>query len=189
MTGFAGLVLAAGASTRMGAPKPLVVWRGRTFLEHTIDLARAAGCTDIVVVTGAHPLPEIPPARQFRCIDWEAGQIASLRAGIRAVLSGDPAGILVLTVDRPHLQQSTVATLAAAFAREPEGVWQPARGGAHGHPIVWPIDLARDLANDTKVVSARDVLDRVPDLRRFLEVDDPAVLDNIDKPEDLARLE
>jgi CTP:molybdopterin cytidylyltransferase MocA len=188
VTGFAGIVLAAGASTRMGGPKPLVAWRGRTFLEHAIDLGRAAGCTDVVVVTGAHPLPEIPPARQFRCIDWEAGQIASLRAGIRAVLPDDPAGILVLTVDRPHVRHDTVAALAAAFAREPDGVWQPAHGGAHGHPIVWPADLARTLANDAKIVSARDVLDAAADRRRFLDVDDPAVLDNIDRPEDLARL-
>lgn len=189
------VVLAAGASTRMGRPKALIRWRDRTFVEHAIAAALAAGCSPIVVVDGAHPLPhgELPPdVTTVTNADWNAGQLSSLQVGAREILAAhDPSGVLVLTVDRPHIEHETVRRLTEAHAREPAAIWQPAHEGQRGHPIVYPRAVVDVLLELPPQASARELLARtdVAALRRTVDVDDAAVLDNIDRPHDLARLD
>lgn len=196
----AAVVLAAGASTRMGAPKALLVWRGQPFVTHAIALARAVAASPIAVVEGAHAIPDelLVGAVRVKNDAWALGPLGSLQAGLRVALADDPPAVLVLSVDRPHVDAKTVVALVAAHLREPTCVWQPSCAGKHGHPIVWPLDLAQrvlalKLTQDATVktaASARDVLAAadVGPRRRYLEVNDTAVLDNIDAPEDLERL-
>jgi molybdenum cofactor cytidylyltransferase len=182
----AAIVLAAGASTRMGRPKALLVHRGRSFVRCAVDLA--AGCDPIVVVTGAVDLADLDlgPALRVHNPTWPQGQLSSLQRGLAAL--ADPPGLLVLTVDRPHVRPATVAALLAAFAGDPAGVWQPAHAGRRGHPIVYPASLVSALRGLPADASPRDLLGRHPHLRRSLDVDDPAVLDNLDRPADLEHL-
>jgi molybdenum cofactor cytidylyltransferase len=183
-------VLAAGASTRMGQPKALLRWRGQTFVEHVLASARAAGCSPTVVVQGAVELPKLTGAVLVHNLAWEAGQLASLQCGIAALEPATVSGVLVLTVDRPHVGVATVAALVEAHRRDPTLVWQPALEGRRGHPIVFPKDVVRAISMLPSGASPRAVLRRpeVEARRRQLEVSDPAVLDNLDRPEDLARL-
>lgn len=191
---LAALVLAAGAGARMGRPKALIAWRGRSFVRHAIALAEAAGCDPILAVEGAAELPaaELGPALKLTNPTWPSGQSDSLRRGLAALLSRAPgAPVLVLTVDRPHLAPATVVALATAARASPSQIWQPSHAGRRGHPIVYPAALLPILAALPPDQTPRDLLAR-PDvavLRRTLAVDDPAVLDNIDLPADLARLE
>lgn len=196
MSAVAAVVLAAGASLRMGRPKPLLRWRGRTFVQHAIGLARDAGCRTIVVVQGAWPLPGkiVAEARLVDHPGWEQGPLSSLQVGLRtlAVHGLDPevTGVLVLAVDRPHLQLETVRALVRAHAGEPGVVLQPARDGRRGHPILVPHDLVRELLALSPRASMRDLLAR-PDVavrRRSIAVDDPAIFDNLDTPQDLEKL-
>jgi molybdenum cofactor cytidylyltransferase len=184
--GPAALVLAAGASTRMGQPKALLLHRGRPWVCCAVDLA--AGCDPILVVTGAQDLAavDLAPATRIHNDAWPQGQLSSLQRGLAALHS--PAGLLVLTIDRPHVRPATVAALLAAFAAAPECIWQPAHAGRRGHPIVYPAALLPALRALPVDASPRDLLGRHADLRRSLAVDDPAVLDNLDGPADLARL-
>jgi CTP:molybdopterin cytidylyltransferase MocA len=187
---LAAVVLAAGESARMGRPKALLVWRGRTFVEHAVDLARAAGCTPIVVVTGATPLPELGVEVAHNA-GWRRGPLSSLQVGLEAIATRSWTGVLVLTVDRPHVQPTTVAALAQAHADRPDAVLQPTHRGRRGHPILHPRDVAEQLLTLPAHGSARDVV-RSPAIaprRAEVSVDDAAVNDNIDTPEDLARLE
>lgn len=202
MSRVAAVVLAAGASTRMGAPKALLVWRGQPFVTHAIALARAVAASPIAVVEGAHVVPDelLGGAVRVKNEAWALGPLGSLQAGLRVALAEDPPGVLVLSVDRPHVDAKTVVALVAAHLREPSCVWQPSCGGKHGHPIVWPLDLAQRVlalkltqvadATVEMVASARDVLAAadVVERRRYVEVNDTAVLDNIDAPDDLERL-
>lgn len=191
---LAALVLAAGAGARMGRPKALIAWRGRSFVRHAIALAEAAGCAPILAVEGAAELPpaELGPASKLTNPTWPNGQADSLRRGLAELLLRAPgAPVLVLTVDRPHLAPATVVALATAARASPSQIWQPSHAGRRGHPIVYPAALLPILAALPPDQTPRDLLAR-PDvavLRRTLAVDDPAVLDNIDLPADLARLE
>jgi molybdenum cofactor cytidylyltransferase len=183
---IAAVILAAGASTRMGRPKALLRHGDRSFVRCAVDLA--AGCDPILVVTGAVDLADVDlgPARRVHNAAWPSGQLGSLQRGLAELDADD--GLLVLTVDRPHLRPATVAALLAAFMNDPAGIWQPTHAGRRGHPILWPAALLPRLRGLPVDASPRAVLDAHADLRRELAVDDPAVLDNLDRPADLARL-
>jgi molybdenum cofactor cytidylyltransferase len=187
----AAIVLAAGASTRMGEPKALLRWRERTFVEHVVEGARRVGCSPIVVVHGAVALPHVgDDAVLVHNAAWRSGQLESLQCGITALGEALVSGVLVLTVDRPHVEVDTLAALVQAHRREDTAVWQPAFGGRRGHPIVFPMDVVRAISELSSGDSPRSVLRR-PDVavrRKSVEVADAAVLDNLDRPEDLGRL-
>ncbi|MBL9106616.1 MAG: nucleotidyltransferase family protein [Myxococcales bacterium] len=184
---IAAVVLAAGASTRMGRPKQLLLHRGRSFVRCAVDLA--AGCQPIVVVDGAVDLSalDLGPVVRVHNPTWPEGQLSSLRRAL-AALPAAVTGLLVLTVDRPHIEPATVTALLAAFNNYPDDIWQPAHAGRRGHPIVYPAALLPALRDLPRDASPRDLLERHPRLRRQLAVDDPAVLDNLDSPADLVRL-
>lgn len=189
-TVLAALVLAAGEGARMGRPKATIHWRGRSFARHAVALAEAAGCAPIVAVSGAIRLTpdDLGPAEEVWHEGWPQGQMSSLRRGLGALPPG--RGVLLLTVDRPHLRRDTAVALAAAAREAPTAIWQPLHEGRRGHPLVYPADLIPLLVALPLATSPRELLAR-PEIsarRRFLPTADPAVLDNIDRPEDLSRL-
>ena len=183
----AAIILAGGASTRMGRPKALCTWQGRPFVWHLVQLA-AAHCERSVVVTGAHELSTelVAPATLVRNEDWERGRLSSLQTGLRAAPGAD--AYLVLTVDQPRVQPATIAALLAA-ARSEGAIVQPSAGERRGHPVVYPAEAVSHLLNLPPTATARDLYG-VADLRRVsVEVDDPAIFENIDTPEDLRALD
>ena len=183
----AAVVLAAGASTRMGRPKALLEYEGRSFVACAVELATRAGCAPIVVVTGAVELADQGLAARLVHNDrWQYGQLGSLQRGLAAL--EDPAGVLVLTVDRPHLRVPTVVTLVAAFRTAPQFSWQPAHAGRRGHPVIYPRSLLPALMALPASADPRELLRAHEAVRRAVAVDDPAVHDNIDSPADLERL-
>lgn len=136
----AGLVLAAGAGTRFGAtPKQLAVLGDRSLLQWAVD-AQVGVDSDllapIVVVLGSRAAEvrdriDFGRARAVLCCDWEAGQSASLRCGLRAL--GDPERVVVTLGDAPLVSSE----LIARFAAEPDQ-GRPLRAvydGRPGHPV------------------------------------------------------
>lgn len=193
MIRLVAVVLAAGASTRMGRPKPLLEWRGRPFVWHVLEQARAAGAEPVIVVEGAVALPreQLGGAMVVRNEAWAEGPLGSLQAGLRAVIeAGVVAPVLVLTVDRPHVRADTLHALARAVESDPTAIWQPRHGDRRGHPIVYPEDLVPALIALRPPTTPRDLLLRseVAPRRRQFDTDDAAVLDNLDAPQDLLRL-
>ena len=132
------LLLAAGASTRMGRPKQLLPYRGRTLLRHAAETAVAAGCAPIVLVTGAlhdELLAEIVGLSILAVHnpDWETGMASSIRAGLAAVAAAAPRAVLVMLTDQPLVtpellrqlivqQHATQAPIVAAAYGETLGV-------------------------------------------------------------------
>lgn len=193
MTRLSAVILAAGASTRMGRPKALLEWRGRPFVLHTVELAREAGAEPIVVVQGAVTLPAeaVGDATVVHNAQWSRGPLGSLQCGLAAVREHAPtAAVMVLTVDRPHIAASTVQALAAAAAGEPAAIWQPRWGDRRGHPILYPPDVVQRLLDLRPPSTPRDLLGEpsIAQRRRQIDVSDPAVLDNLDSPADLHAL-
>lgn len=187
ITAPAAIVLAAGASTRMGRPKALLRHGERSFVACAVDLAAAAGCAPIVVVTGAQTISEPLAATLIHNETWPLGPLSSLQRGLAAI-TGDITGVLVLTVDRPHLRPTTIVALVAAFRGAPTHIWQPEYAGQRGHPLIWPAALLPALRALPPDGDPRPLLREHTASRRSLMVDDPATLDNLDRPEDLARL-
>jgi CTP:molybdopterin cytidylyltransferase MocA len=168
----------------------LVSWRERSFVAHCVERALDVGAEPVVVVEGAVELAEVieSPARLVHNEQWHDGPLSSLQTGLGEVPVG--AHVLVLTVDRPHVGAATVAALVDAARSDPASIWQPRHEGTRGHPILYPPDVVQALLTLARTDTARTLLARpeVAARRRTVDVDDRAVLENLDRPEDLASL-
>jgi CTP:molybdopterin cytidylyltransferase MocA len=139
MTRVVGVLLAAGAGTRMGRPKALVSDKGGSWLLRSCVTLRNGGCDDVVVVIGAQAsraralLGDLPVV-VVEATDWADGMSASLRAGLDHTAAGDADAALVHLVDLPDVGPQVVARLieivsADALAR---AVYE----GQPGHPVL-----------------------------------------------------
>ena len=168
---IAGLVLAAGAGRRFGdEPKQLAELDGRPLLQHAVDAAVAAGALERVVVVLGARAEQITAAVDFGraepvvCENWDDGQAASLRCGLRAL--PDAERIVVTLGDQPWVGTEAIMRLA----REPAGT-RAAYDGVPGHPVVLGGELAaaalalegdegaRGLLRDARTVECGDVAD------------------------------
>ncbi len=178
------LVLAAGSARRMGAPKPAIEVAGRPMIAHVLAAACAAGLEPLVV-TGAHAGQVMQAAGDVlhvHAAQHGQGMAESLKAGLRAA-PADWGAVLVLLADMPFVAAETLALLAAALAEGAPCV-VPCFGGQRGNPCgfhrsLWP--RLQVLHGDR---GARALLDGLG--VRQIDVDDAAVLQDFDRPEDLA---
>lgn len=179
----AGLVLAAGASSRMGYPKALLPTPANVPLAvHQMRLLRAAGCQRVAVVLGCQAeaiAKKITDGEVVQHPDWAKGRLTSIQAGLRALPGAD--GYLLLPVDSVGLRLDTVARILqaeGAEARRPFYREQPGR-------ILW---ISARVAHEIMNLPAGDTrLDEwlAPRITA-LEVDDPAILNNVNTPDEWA---
>ena len=195
----AGIILAAGESRRMGFPKALLTYRGKTFVETLAGLL-GARCAPVVVVLGAHAeriralvtRPITQPAAQLVTQpvtlvvnpDYARGQTTSMQCGLRAVPAG-AEGVLFTLVDHPAVAPATVDALLA----EPRPLIRvPRHGGSRGHPIWFRRELIAEFLALPPEGAARDVVRRHAAETEFLDVDDPGILADIDDAEAYRKL-
>jgi CTP:molybdopterin cytidylyltransferase MocA len=186
------IVLAAGASTRMGRPKALLTARGRTFIRTILDTLAEAGLADIAVVVraGQEPLMrEIDGAAGARLVvnpRPDEGQLSSLIAGLEAVDAPGVTAALVTLVDVPLIRASTVRVLLARAAGPGAPILRAVNRGRHGHPVVFRREVFAALRAADPAVGAKAVMRAVA--VEDVEVDDPAVAVDVDTPDDYERL-
>src|SRR5688572_30835187 len=182
-----GIVLAAGASSRMGEPKALLQVDGTTFLERAVHLLREAGCRYVVAVVNdddwIERLADVSGAAVVVNDAEGAEQIDSLRLGI-ANLPDDSDGVMVLPVDFPRIKAETVSRLAAEFARTDAAILNPAYNGASGHPVIFANRILPELLEPDLPDGARAVIDAHAGEAAIVEVDDPGVLIDVDTRSD-----
>jgi molybdenum cofactor cytidylyltransferase len=199
---FCGVILAAGASSRMGRDKALLPWPTdvaptswrQTFLGAAIEMLRPH--TDLViVVAGANEesvTPIIYSAGAFLVSNPhpESGQFSSLRIGLQEVLNRGRDAAMVALVDRPPVLANTVEALRAAFIAAPDHVWSvvPDYAGKHGHPYVIGREMIEAFLRAPASSSARDVEHAHQAHIFYQPVSDPRVCANIDTPEDFQKL-
>lgn len=114
----AGLVLAAGAGTRMGGPKALLELQGELLVERAVRTLREGGCDPVVVVLGAGAAlvrSRAALADVVVCADWHEGMGASLRAGLQVLADRSHPACVVALVDQPDVSPTAVQRLVRAW--------------------------------------------------------------------------
>lgn len=183
-----GIVLAAGASRRMGSPKALLRGAdGVPLAALQAALLRAGGCAAAAVVLGADTgriRKELPD--DLVTIEnprWAQGRATSIQAGIGAFPAVD--GWLLLPVDAVGVKTETIRALLMAAVQDPSAFWRPLYRGEKGH-LLWIPREAEEMV--MSLPPAARVDEWVRPLARTLETDDPAILRNLNTPEEWAAL-
>lgn len=189
---IACIILSGGASRRMGSPKALLRFQNETFLDRIIR-AFSAVCDPVIVVVGEH-------ADQIRSgierggevlfavnPDPERGMLSSLQCGL-ALVPSEAEAAMFLPVDHPHLEISTIETLAARFRADHAPVTVPTYAGEHGHPVCVARPLVAELLALATDAKPSDVIHRHVPQTVYVEVSDPAVVTDIDDPSAYADL-
>jgi molybdenum cofactor cytidylyltransferase len=173
------LILAAGASTRFGSAKQLVIFEGETLLARAVRIAQAAGCKPVVVVLGARENLirnecDLSGVLVVSNPDWAEGMGTSLTQGIRA-LEGCP-GVVVMTCDMPAVTANHLRALASSGA-----ITASSYADRKGVPAYFPEEVFPALLSTEGDAGARDLL------RSAAGIDLAGGELDIDTPEDLAR--
>lgn len=183
------VILAAGASARLGEPKALALLGGRSVLEHLVQACRAVDPRPILVV-GAHA-EAIAAAAPGACEllhnpHWDEGRSSGVALACRRLPGWD---VCLAPVDVPLVPSTVFAALSQGWERagSPPRGWlapyfRPQR--RHGHPVVLGRDLLAELEETAPLSTLRT---RAAPLLE-VPVDSPEVLDDLDTPADLARL-
>ena len=146
---ISGVVLAAGASTRLGRPKQLLELDGKPLLQHVIDASIEARLDEILVVLG-HEAERIRDALQLSSKvkvvvnrEYRRGQSTSLSVGLAAADGRAEAAVLLLG-DQPRLNAAHIERAVAAWRGSDAAVVRAVFGDVPGHPVVaareaWPL--------------------------------------------------
>ncbi len=191
------ILLAAGASRRLGEPKQLIRFQGETLLERSIRLALEAGCARVMVVLGGHAeqiLAEVGDRlagnSEVEILvhpGWEQGMASSLHAGVRHCQQmGWNSGVMLMVCDQPHLTAAHLRSLLEAFAfHAAERTIASQYAGILGVPAIFPhseIGHLLELAGDQ---GARRLLQTIASPVPI--ACDAGALD-VDEPQDRMRL-
>jgi molybdenum cofactor cytidylyltransferase len=185
------VVLAAGASTRMGTPKQLLRFEGQTLLRRAALAALEAGCRPVVVVTGAHAKQTREELRGLGVLEvenelWETGMASSVRAGIGAVVESDADAVVLMLCDQPHVTSEIINALVEAHRATGRSVVASRYGGGFGVPALFCRSLFDELLQLEGAAGAKQVVKSHAREAHFLSF--PEGEADVDTPEDFARL-
>ena len=203
----AGIILAAGASTRFGQPKQLLDWRGEPFVRVVVQTALEAGLSPVLVVTGANA-DEVEskikdlPVIIIRNENWQSGQSSSIRAGIHALphptfghppqiqkdlgRAGEGSAIFLLS-DQPQITADVMRALIEHHTTELYPIIAPlVMMEQRANPVLFDRTTFPDLLKLEGNVGGRAIFSKYP--VEYLPWHDDRLLLDVDKPEDYQRL-
>ena len=185
---IAGIILAAGASSRMGgSPKALLLLSGETFIERLLRVfSRVA--SPVIVALGYHADAIRPRIANTATVVLnpapERGQFSSLQTAL-AALPADAEGFFFTPVDSPAVALATVELVVAAFARRAADTLFviPRYQGKRGHPVCATRAIAEEILALPATAQARDVVHAHVAQTQYVDVDDPGILTDVDTQE------
>ena len=189
MAGVAAVLIAAGESTRMGSPKPLLPWLGGTLIEYQVKSLREAGVSQTVVVLG-HAADEVAPYVQgsgdvaiVTNARYREGKTTSIKLGVRETDTRATA-LLLLAVDQPR-PPALLRRVLEEHLESQALITQPVYEGKAGHPLLFHPALRGELLEITEErMGVREVVARDPKRVSKVAVDSTLALLDLNTADD-----
>lgn len=183
-----GIILAAGESKRMGFPKMLLDFNGKTMIECVIENVKSSVIDDIMVVLGAEneklaKLAEVSSVKHCYNDDYKTGMLSSVKCGIRNLPSGIEA-FLVFQGDQPFIGSEVIDTMIGAYSRSGKGLIIPVYRNRRGHPLL----ISNKYRDAVEILSVehglRSLVYKYPEDVMEIDTDEPGILRDFDTYED-----
>lgn len=187
------VILAAGSSSRMGSPKQILQFEGKSLLRRAALAALGAACSPVVVVTGAHAelcrreLDQLDVREAFNP-DWETGMASSIRTGIEALVSMEPdiTAVVLLLCDQPHVTSDVIVNLVATHHATGRPLVASTYDESFGVPALFSRTLFTELTELEGMAGAKEIIKRHASEAHFLRF--PAGEVDVDTPHDFSCL-
>ncbi len=188
------VILAAGASTRMGRPKQLLVYRGQTLIRRAVESALTSVCRPIVVVIGAHAelvkneLEHLPVLVADNA-EWQQGMSSSIRIGVETLITcgEEMEGAVIMLCDQPFVTAGVVNALVEARRKTGKMIVASAYGETRGVPAFFIRRFFPEITALKANEGARQVIANHPDDVATIIFAEGAI--DVDTPQDYERLE
>ncbi len=188
MSFVSAVLIAAGESSRMSRPKPLLPWRGVLLVEYQIASLIGGGASEVVVVLG-HRHEEVAPfmsgqgVRHVLNPNYREGKTTSIKAGVRA-LDPSTTDIVLLAVDQPR-PPDVIREVVESHLLSDALITSPRHAGHGGHPLVFSSSLRAELESITEEgQGVREILQANEAEVNEVRFADPIVRLDINTPED-----
>jgi molybdenum cofactor cytidylyltransferase len=188
----AGIILAAGAASRMGQPKLLLIWKGETLIHRVARTAIEAGLDPVIIVTGSES-QKMACALQDLAVqivhnpDWQSGQSTSVRVGVQA-LPVETSAALFLLGDQPFVSTMLIQKLVETYFEIHSVLLAPYVGDNRGNPVVFDHSIFDQLCCLQGDAGARSIFASTPpqsmpwfDERILFDIDTPADYEQLTK--------
>jgi molybdenum cofactor cytidylyltransferase len=191
MSKTAIVILAAGGSTRLGRPKQLLEFKGRTLIERAVETALAANCEFVTVVLGNN-FAEIEarierfPVRLCRNRSWKSGMASSIRAGIEDLENENINAVVIMLCDQPLIESRHLRLLVEKFERTGKPLVASVYRDICGVPALFAREMFPELLNLEGDRGARRIIER--HIGSVEKVPVPEAKFDIDTPADLEKL-
>ncbi len=184
------IILAAGASSRMGTPKQLLLYRGRSFLSYIVEAAIASMCQPIVVVVGANA-EQIKSEVSFRVqvvenTRWTEGMSSSIAVGMQALVNQNIEGVVITLCDQPFVSTEIIDQLIAAYRLTGKSIVASEYAGTLGVPALFSRTLFPELMTLGATEGAKHLIKKYSE--QVFSVPFPEGAIDIDTPQDYEHL-
>ncbi|MBI5579805.1 MAG: nucleotidyltransferase family protein [Deltaproteobacteria bacterium] len=195
-TPTAGILLAAGASTRFGEPKQLLTLAGRFLIEWSLAAALASNLEHVVLVLGCEherirrrlgPSTVHPKCEIIVNPDYRSGQSTSLRSGLFRIRHDFPSAMFLLG-DQPLVDAAVINLLLERYAGSEKLICVPTHRGTRGNPTLFGSPIYPEILKLAGDKGARDIIAAHPDQVLAVEIPDPLVFLDLDRRQDVERI-
>jgi molybdenum cofactor cytidylyltransferase len=190
---IAAVILAAGGSSRLGRPKQLIQFRGKSLVGRVVEAAKDAGCTPVVVVLGSDR-ERIEAELKERAVtivkneNWQNGIGTSIRAGVGCLIDSAPEieAVVLLTSDQPFVSARTIEQLIALRKKTKKAIVASSYSDTLGVPALFDRSCFRELLALDDASGAKSII--FFSLERVAEFSFPDGRIDIDREEDWEKL-
>jgi molybdenum cofactor cytidylyltransferase len=190
MTGL--IILAAGESSRLGTPKQILKFEGKSLIKHTVEVALSSVCSPVIVVLGAYHediLSEIENEKVQIVYNknWQQGMASSIHAGIKALENiNDLNSVVIMLCDQPFVTGRLIDSLVNEFSRGSAQIIASAYGNTLGVPVLFSSSLFPELLQVQGQEGAKKLINSFK--ADVVRIDFPEGVVDIDTPADYEKL-